>query len=252
MQRHVASLILFFFVVYASGSPAFGFQDPPAASVVSAVDEPERLLAAAKAGMLADPTAAGLVAQRAAAISAQISDIRKRTITLATAYWLQAESLLRQNKAASALPIVNIAIKSISTIQPAIKLQGDLLQTRAGIERMSSQSQLALNDYQRAYEIFGKVHSARSEAVVLQNIGLIYLEANDLGKVFYYYNLAQETYPNDPMLTLSRSANLAGALFATKRFAETENEYLRACRLAVQLQNPTLEVQMLDNLARTQ
>lgn len=202
--------------------------------------------------MAVDPVQAGHSAQAAEALAVRLPQSAARTITIATALWLRGEALTRQGLAVTAVPLIDAALISVTNIVPAIKLQGDLLQTRGEVESSLGRPQAALQDYQRAFTIFGKVGSARSQAVALQNIGLIYLEANDLEKVFYYYKLADEIFPNDPMLALSRSANLAGALYAAKRFDETEAEYRRADLIASRLHNPTLEVQMLSNLAITQ
>lgn len=236
-----------------------GFSTPASATDAShpetaaaSQDAPAALLAAAKSAMPVDPVQAGRLAQAAEAIARRMPRSAERTITVATALWLRGEALKRQGSAVTAVSLIDAAIETVTSIVPAIKLQGDLLQTRGGVESSLGRPQAALADYQRAYSIFGKVGSARSQAVALQNIGLIYLEANDLDKVFYYYKLADETFPNDPMLTLSSSANVAGALYAAKRFNQTETEYRRAYLIASRLHNPTLEVQMLSNLAITQ
>ncbi len=202
--------------------------------------------------MPVNPAEAEKLAKAAELLAIELPVSKARTTMIATSFWLRSEALLRQNKPATAVPLIDAALRLVNTIRPAIKLQGDLLQTRAGVENSLGRPQLALQDYQKAYAIFGEVGSARSQAVALQNIGLIYLEANDLEKVFFYYRSAEEAFPNDPMLTLSGSANIAGALYTAKRFRETEAEYRRAYSIANSLNNPTLEIQMLNNLARTQ
>jgi len=213
---------------------------------------PAALLAAAKSGMPIDPAAAGRSAQAAETLALRMPPSEARTIALATALWLRGEAMRRQDAAGAAIPLIDTALRSINKIRPLMKLHGDLLQTRAGLESRLGQPQKALSDFQQAYAIFARLRSARSQAVALQNIGLIYLEANDIDKVFYYYKLADEIFPDDPMLTLSGHANLAGALFTAKRYRETEAEYRKAYTVAVGLHNPALELQMLNNLARTQ
>lgn len=210
------------------------------------------LLAAAKSNMPSDPSTAGRSAQAAEALAKKLPESQARTICVATALWLQAESLQRRNKADAAVALVDSAIKSVAVIRPAIKLQGDLLQTRAGIESSLGQPEAALEDYQGAYAIFDKISAVRSKAVVMQNIGLLYLAANDLKRVFYYYSLAKEIVPNDPMLNLSASANLAQALFFAKQYVKSEVEYKRAYEIAATTQSPILKVQMLTNIARMQ
>jgi len=234
------------------GAPVFAGNREPVAGAAAVPGSPDALLAAAKTGMPVDPAAAGRSAQAAEDLAIRLPESKARTLTIATARWLRGEALQRQNMATAAIPLVDAAVKSVASIQPAIKLQGDLLQTRAGIESSLGQPQKALEDYQSAYAIFSKLGASRSQAVALQNIGLIYLEANDLEKVVYYYKLAEETFPNDAKLTLSGSANLAGALYAAKRFSETEVQYRRAYVIAQRLRNLPLQVQMLSNLALTQ
>ena len=246
-------LILLGLTIAGSSVPVSGATvASPLPTAEAGSDTPEALLAAAQLAMPADAAKAGKLAQASEAKIRQLPDSKARKLALATAQWLQGESLTRQNRAATAAPLIAVAIKSVDQVRPAIKLQGDLLQARARVESSQGQPQTALQDYQRAYTIFGKVGASRSQAVALQSIGLIYLEANDLEKVFYYYNLADETFPDDPMLKLSSINNRASALYALKRFKETEAEYHRAYAIALHVDNPALQIQILDNLARTQ
>lgn len=216
------------------------------------VKTPEAFLTAAKSTMPTDPTAAGQLAQTAELLARKQPESLLRKINVATALWLQAESLQRLNKANAAAGPIKAAIALTYTIRPAIKLQGDLLQTRAGVEKRLGHPEAALEDYQRAYAIFSTTGVSRSQAVALQNIGLLYLSANDYSKVFYYYEAAKETYPNDALLNLSASTNIAGALYSMKRYGEAEIQYRRALEIAAFSNLPTFEIQSLLNVARTQ
>lgn len=253
MQLRRYRVALVWLIIAAPQTSAFAAVDIPATHSTSAgVETPEALLAAAKSSMPVDPAAAGRSAQAAEALAIKLPESRARTVNLATARWLQAESLQRRNMADAAVVLVDAASKMVSTMQPAFKLQGDILQTRAGIEKSLGRPEAALEDYQRAYAIFVKTAAVRSQAVALQNMGILYLAANDLEKVFHYYKLAQETFPNDMMLNLSGSSNMAGALFTAKRYKEAEAEYKKAYSIVVNLRNSTITLQILLNLTRTQ
>ena len=235
-----------------AASAAHSVEGPVAAVDSGGVRTPEALLAAARLAIPTDPTAAGQLARAAGTLTNKLPASRLRTINAATALWLQAESLQRLNKADAAVGLVKAAIALTDAIRPAIKLQGDLLQTRGGIEKSLGHPEAALDDYQRAYTIFSRMGIFRSQAVILQNIGILYLSANDFDKVFYYYGASKEIYPNDALLNFSASNNMAGALFSLKRYGEAEVQFQRALGIARAAHYQVSEIQSLLNLARTQ
>ena len=80
-------------------------------------------------------------------------------------------------------------------------------------------------DLLAAHEIFRALGEPRSQAIVLQNLGSIYLEARDFERALRYYEQANETYPDDPALTLTAHNNRGNALKELRRYAEAEREF---------------------------
>jgi signal transduction histidine kinase len=109
--------------------------------------------------------------------------------------------------------------------------------------------QTALEDFHRAYEIYGKAVQPRGQAMALQQIGSIYRDARDYPRVFQYYKQASETYSADSVLDLAAHNNLALALKGMGRYASAATEFGKALDIARKLGSASLEVTILDNIA---
>jgi signal transduction histidine kinase/DNA-binding NarL/FixJ family response regulator len=229
------------------------------AAPVAAVTAPQaglghalELLANAKAAMPVDPKVAATLADSARAELEGATPSTPRTIALAQAGWLQGEALIRLNEPKAAQPIVKLALTRIEGAQPLSKLHGDLLQSRAGVESALGSPELARRDYQAAFELYGRLRETRSQAIALQNIGLIYQDANDFTRVLYYYTLAADLFPGDPQLALSGANNKAMAYAELGRAKEARVEYGKALKLAEAIGNRPMQARILNNLANAQ
>ena len=210
------------------------------------------LLAQAKAEMPVDPEHAAALAEAARDRLDREAPSAQRTFNLAQAGWLQGEALIRIGNPKAARPIIDVALQQIQATQPSSKLHGDLLQSRAGAQSALGAPQLALKDYLEAYRLYSQLKESRSQAIALQNIGLIYQDANDYTRALYYYTLAAEQFPSDLNLALSGANNRANALDQLGRFKEAEAEYGNALKLALRTGNAAAQARILNNLANTQ
>lgn len=254
MMAHNKALLAAILLSASSGSvAAAGRAAPvplaPAAQRLGTADE---LIAESRRAMPTDPVKAREQAGAARAALATEPPSAARQIGIATAAWLEGEASIRLSELPRAQAVILAALRSIERAAPNSKLHGSLLSSRAGIEAALGRPLAALNDYQRAYAIFHKLGEARDQAIALQNIGSIYNDAADYERVLYYYGLAHDAFPDDPILDLSSSNNQANALDELGRFALAEQAYGEALRAARRLGSPPAEARILDNLAQAQ
>ena len=209
-------------------------------------------VAAAKAAMMGDPETALRHARAAIALSRNEPDATARLVAEATGHWLQGEALIRVNRPQEARPAIERAMAIASRHQPRTKLHADLLKARAALSLVTGQVQPALSDLLQAHEMFRRLGEERSQAIVLQNIGSIYLEARDFERALRYYDQANEVYSDDPALSLAAHNNRGDALKELRRYADAEREFGLALEAARAMDSDLLEARILSNLASTQ
>ncbi len=233
----------------ASAMPAYA--EAPALKTFAAK------IAATKEAMMGDPMIARRTAAQAVSMAqgmardAEVSP-RDAAISLATANWLFGEALIGLNDAARATKPIEAALIGVGLHDPGSKLEGDLLRSRATLAEGRGNVQAALRDYLAAYKIFRKVGQARSQAIALQDIGGLYLEAADYNRVRSYYSQSMEAFGKDPWLNLTTYNNRGQSYQLEKRYAEAEAEYRLALKSARELESPLLEARILTNIAEAQ
>ncbi|MGZ8359031.1 MAG: EAL domain-containing protein [Allosphingosinicella sp.] len=233
----------------AAAAPAFAQAAVPNSAPPAPATRFDAEVAAAKGAMMADPETALRHARTA------IAESRRQPAPLvaeATGQWLEGEALLRVNRPQDAQAIVNRGLATASRHAPRTKLHGDLLKARAGISLVTGSVQPALADLLAAHEIYRGIDDARSQAIALQNIGSIYLEARDYERALRYYRQATEAYSEDPALVLAAHNNLGNAFKELGRFDEAEREFRFALDAARAVESDLLQARILTNLASAQ
>ena len=235
-----------------------GFVLPALLLAVPAVASPaartafDAAIAETKAAIMADPTRAlnkaDLALDRAAALPAGPA----AEIARATAQWLKVEALLNLNRLPEARALVAPALATAERHAPHTKLHGDLMRARGGIEALAGQSQESLRTYLAAFQIFRAAGEERSQAITLQDIGQIYLDAGDYERVLSYDAQAAKLYTADPAFTLTTHNNRGEVLRLLGRTAEAERELSAALLTARELNSPLLRARVLTNLALVQ
>ena len=198
------------------------------------------------------PRAASRTRKTAAQIAARLPKGRERSIDLATAHWLTGWGLIGSNAPDRALAILGPALASVEAADPDTKLQGDLLRCRGIALSMLGRVQEALGDFQNAYRIFERIHDARGQAISLQDLGTIYLEAGDYPRMLRYYSQSAEMKIDDLPTMLTARNNIALADFKMGRFAESIAQYKLAASAARAIGSAQLEANVLSNLAHSQ
>ena len=218
-----------------------------ASAVAAPASDFDDAIARTKAAMMGDPQAAlGLSKQALALARAAPGDPALR---VAAAQWLEGEALARVGKPADALPIIEQALATAAARQPDGKLHGDLLMSHGGAVGMLGKVELALSDYQQAYEIYGRAGEARGQAKALQNIGSIYQDAGDYPRVLKYYAQSAETYKQDPILLITAANNKGEAYRRLGQIDHAIAEYRAAIGIAREMKSPELEASITTNLA---
>lgn len=211
----------------------------------------DQAIESAKTEMMANPEAGLVHAQRALDLAGKQSG-KDKQVNRATALWLKSEALIGLNRLKEAGDIATEALKIVETAARSTKLHGDLLRSRGAVMGLSGDVQGALADYQSAHEIFRKAGITRSQAIVLQDLGLIYWEAGDYKRTLRYYEQATEIYNDDPGFALTNHNNLGETYKMLERYADAEREYELAIQAARELGSPLLETRILSNLTLVQ
>lgn len=245
----IAALLSLLLVAALPAIPA-GAQ--PAAEADKAFAGFDEAVQEAKTAMMADPGHAMAKADVAIARARALPPSTRAEMAMATAEWLKAESFIGVNQPEKAAPIIVAAIARVERNGRDTKLHGDLMRARGAIAAMGGSVQQALVDYQRAYTIFRAAREVRSQAIALQDIAMIYVEAGDYERALQYYSQAVELYTADPAFTLTTHNNRGEVLRKIGRNREAVREFELALVSARALQSPLLEVRILSNLAVAQ
>jgi diguanylate cyclase (GGDEF)-like protein len=206
----------------------------------------------AKSAMMGDPEIALKHARAAIALSRRDPDPKARLIGEATGHWLEGESLLRVNRPEQAGPAIERGMAIVGRNAPRTKLHADLLKARAALAMVNGAVQPALTDLLTAHEMYRALNEPRAQAIVLQNIGSIYLEARDFERALRYYAQAHEAYSDDPALALASHNNRGNALKELRRYGEAEKEFGEALKAARAIDSDLLQARILSNLASAQ
>ena len=209
-------------------------------------------VAAARAAMMGDPEAALRHASTATALSAQTTDVQARPVQEATGSWLEAEALMRVNRPQQAGPAIERGMALVTEHAPGTKLHADLLRTRAALSLVTGQVPSALADLLAARDMYRTLGEARSQAIVLQNLGSLYSQGRHFERALRYYQESSEAFAGDPALTLSTHNNRGNALKEMGRFIDAEREFGLALQVAQQMGSELLQARILSNLASAQ
>ena len=209
-------------------------------------------VAETKTAIMADPGRALAKADIASARADALPAGPHAEIARATAQWLKVEALLNLNRLDDARALVRPALATVERYAPRTKLHGDLLRARGGIEALTGQAQASLRTNLAAFQIFRAAGEKRGQALTLQDIGLIYMDAGDYERVLNYYAQAGKLYTADPAFTLTAHNNRGEVLRLIGRLADAEAQFEAALAGARELNSPMLRVRVLSNLALVQ
>ncbi len=229
---------------------SLGLASPALADNHDASAEFDDTIGQAKSLMMADSAAALRLAREAKSLVTDDSEAAAKDRL--TAQWLEAEALMRLNRADEAGSIIDAALKTASQRFPDDKLHADLLRSQASFKAGAGKYGEALDFFLSAHNRYKALGEDRSRAIVLQNIGSLYSDARDYERVLRYYRQANDAFPEDSALALSAHNNTANALKELDRLEEAEAEFRKALEVAGSMSSPLLEARILTNIASTQ
>ena len=211
----------------------------------------DAMIADAKAAMLIDPHQTIAKAQAAQTFANRLP-VAQRATAVATTRWLQGEAYLRLDDTAHAGPLIKQALAAVANVRPPTKLNGDILLSLGGYHTAIADVADALDDYQRAHNIFRDIGETRSRAVALLSVALLYQEAEDYPNALKYYDQARDVYRGDPNLLLTIYNNRGNALKEMQRYTEADAQFREALTLARTMNNTQVVARVLGNIARSQ
>ncbi|WP_323761665.1 EAL domain-containing protein [Maricaulis sp.] len=220
------------------------------AQVAESMQTFEDAVDASRASMMRDPTTALALSEQAEALARQLI-LNERDEALATAWWLQSEALTRMGRAEDAHPVALEARARLGEAPAETQLLADIYTSLGRIEKVLGEHGDALENYQRAYEIYRDLGESRSESIALQSMASIYSDAQQYERAVEYFTNALARY-QDPSLDLAAHNNLANALTQLERYDEAARSFGQARTLASTMGSAILEARVLNNLANMQ
>ena len=205
----------------------------------------ETELGLAKRAVMSSPPDALALAQKAETLA-------KNDIEIATAKWIQAEAYKRMHQLEDARVEVSTALEIAGAKAKGGKLEADLLRALAGIAKAEGDYALALRSLRDAHDIYADIDEARSQAIVLQQTGSIYIDAGQFLKAVDYYSRAGTIWSDDIALDLARLNNVANAKLELGDFSGAEAGYWQALKIAEEIEAVGLQAQILTNIAHAQ
>ena len=235
--RYFLKLYIFIVLIVLSPLSAHAQQgESPASPFDEAVNT-------SRANMMRDPTVALAEAERAEALAN-----RADVVEAATAVWLQSESLTRLGRPDEARPVAERALSLLGENPIPTKLFADILLSLGRAVKMSGEHGIALDYYQRAYEVYAHIGDTRSQAIALQSMGSIYNDARQYERAVQYFSDATERH-SDASLDLAAANNLGNAYRELGQYTESLASFEQALSIAREMESGMLEARILNNVA---
>ena len=210
----------------------------------------EAEISLAKSNMMGKSATALKHARKARSLVA--SESAKADKARLTAQWLEAEALMRMNRAGDAAPILGKAVSETAKRFEGSKLHADLLRSQGSLNARKGDFAVALPAFTKAQGLYAGLGEARGQAIVLLNIGSLYSSAREFETALEYFRQGHEAFPEDPALGLSAHNNMGNALKGLGRHEESEAAFAKALALAKQKPSAMLEARILTNIASVQ
>src|SRR3569623_3322607 len=214
----------------------------PSSSATASFDA---MIADAKAAMMVAPHQTIAKAQAARTVAERLP-AAQRVAAIATTRWLEGAAYLRLDDTAHAGPLSKQAFAAGANTRPATKLTGDILLSLGGYHTAIADVADALDDYQRAHNIFRDIGDTRSRAVAILSIALLNQEAKDWDNAQKYYDQARDVYHGEPLLLMAIYNDRGNALKEVGRYAEANAQFSEALTLARKMNNQTVVARVLS------
>jgi signal transduction histidine kinase/CheY-like chemotaxis protein len=212
----------------------------------------DAMVAEVKADMLARPTHAVKLADRLQQRADGEPDRKRRPLMRATALWLRGEAQVRVGNAAQASIILAQARRTTIITAPDSLLLADILLAQGSALTDTGNVAEALPTLQRAHDLFLRLKQARGRAKALILLALLYEGGRDHAAALKYFAQAEDAYRGDPGLLLSIYGGRGVSLDNQRRYADAENAFRKALKIARDLNSETSVAPLLGNIGRMQ
>ena len=212
----------------------------------------ETSIAAIKAHMSTDPRSVLKLTQDSRDSIQNLHNKNNQVRANALYDWLTAEAKLRLGILKDALPLSERAVNTLYKVAPKSDDLGNALLTQGGIRAAEGDVSGALNDYQRAYQVFRLIGDPRGKSASLMVIGILYSDGKDNQKSLKYYRMAEEYASASNNIRLALYNNIATTLQDMSNYPKANDYYILARSLADNESNKLLfcriSVNISDNL----
>ena len=134
------------------------------------------------------------------------------------AIWLQAEAKNRMGDKVEPIPLLARARAAMSVQDP--ELLGGILLTEGRILTSLEREALALKSYQNGYDLFETIQNTRQMALAQQGIARLYLKAQRYDRAIEFFEKADATHSDDPMIRYASANNVAKMLLEMGKYDE--------------------------------
>ena len=228
-----------FAIALCASALASGATAQSASSYGQAVERANR-------AMMTDPQSALVAAEQAERVAGRSPEEKARAL------WLQAEALLRTDRAQLAEVRIERAFKNADAGSFSQALRGDILLTRGGVHTELAKVGLALADYHHAYRVFASMDDKRKQSISLSSLASLHRQGGDYDTALRYYGQAQEIYSDDVNVSVALANNRGNVLHEMERFSEAVGVFRRAFEDSVNLGSGAWSARILANLGRAQ
>lgn len=171
---------------------------------------------------------------------------------MGTVLWLKGEAYLRTGNLLLAQKSLNQALHLIDGYPEPHILRANLLLSEGAVYRSANAAGQALDRFQQAYNVFNRLNDANGLSKSLQNIALLYYEANDKSRSEKYLRQAAQYNSGDLRMQISLHNNRGNVLLSSERYGDAIIEYQEALKIARMINDNNLEVRVLVNIARNE
>ncbi|VWX50525.1 bifunctional diguanylate cyclase/phosphodiesterase [Novosphingobium sp. 9U] len=206
----------------------------------------DEMIRGARHTMMEDPAKVEPMARTYEARLRLLPSSLARTVALAKLHWMAGEAATRQLHFAAARERLQRARKLALQASDQQTL-ADVTVSVASLDEESGSPALAIRGYQGAFHIFQRLGNRRSQSITLQDLGSLYMRANDPVRGARYIQQAAAVYQEEPALLATIHGTLGSIYSDTGRRSDAHTEYAAGALLARQAAMPSLEMELLDS-----
>ncbi|MEM9840003.1 MAG: ATP-binding protein [Pseudomonadota bacterium] len=208
----------------------------------------DEFIGSAKTSMMRAPGDALEAAEAGYAMALKLPEDQQAQ-ALATALWLKSEAALRIGRPDDGLAFVTEGLAIVGDREDLSEIKANLILSQGRLAGRTSQTELAIQSFIEAHELFVESGNTRKQALALQSIGSIYNDAEIYERALEYFNRAAEVYDGDQVVMLTSKNNVGNILRKTGDYDQARQNFLDAKQIAEEMGAKVLVGRILSNIA---